>query len=113
MHLKNWSLLYPDGRTPVLSPAYDFVATLPYIASDQLALTLGGSRSLSGITADQVRRFADKANLPVGVRETAERTADAWDSLPQKELLPPGMRKVIHKQIQTVAANASGRKETP
>lgn len=31
MHLKNWSLLYPDGRTPVLSPACDFVATLPYI----------------------------------------------------------------------------------
>ena len=33
-HLKNWSLLYPDGRTPVLSPAYDFVATLPYITGD-------------------------------------------------------------------------------
>lgn len=42
MHLKNWSLLYPDGRAPVLSPAYDFVATLPYIAGDQQALTFGG-----------------------------------------------------------------------
>src|SRR5271157_625709 len=31
MHLKNWSLLYPDERAPVLSPAYDLVATLPYI----------------------------------------------------------------------------------
>ena len=30
MHLKNWSLLYPDGRAPILSPAYDFVSTLPY-----------------------------------------------------------------------------------
>jgi len=27
MHLKNWSVLYPDGRAPVLSPAYDYVAT--------------------------------------------------------------------------------------
>ena len=44
MHLKNWSLLYPDTRTPVLSPAYDFVATLPYIPGDQLALSFGGSR---------------------------------------------------------------------
>jgi len=26
MHLKNWSLLYPDQRKPVLSPGYDFVA---------------------------------------------------------------------------------------
>jgi len=116
MHLKNWSLLYPDGRTPALSPAYDFVATLPYIAGDQLALTFGGSRSLGGIAVDQVRRFADKANLPINsvwqtVRETVERTADTWDGLPQKELLPPRMRKVIHKQIQTVAAVTSGRRE--
>ena len=44
MHLKNWSLLYPDTRTPVLSPAYDFVATLPYIPGDELALSFGGSR---------------------------------------------------------------------
>ena len=50
MHLKNWSLLYPDQRTPVLSPAYDFVATLPYIPRDELALTFGGSRTLSEIT---------------------------------------------------------------
>jgi serine/threonine-protein kinase HipA len=118
MHLKNWSLLYPDGRSPALSPAYDFVATLPYIAGDQLALTFGGSRSLGGITVDQVRHFADKASLPVSavwqtVRETVEQTADAWDSLSQKELLPPDMRKVIHKQIQTVAAITCGRREKP
>lgn len=118
MHLKNWSLLYPDGRMPALSPAYDFVATLPYIGGDQLALTFGGSRSLGGIAVDQVRRFADKANLPVNsvwetVRETVARTADAWDDLPQKELLPREMRKVIHQQIQTVATNTCGRREKP
>jgi serine/threonine-protein kinase HipA len=118
MHLKNWSVLYPDGRTPVLSPAYDFVATLPYIAGDRLALTFGGSRSLEGIAVDQVRHFSDKASLPVStvwqtVRETVARAADAWDSLAQKELLSREMRKVIHKQIQTVAANVCGRKEKP
>ena len=59
MHLKNWSLLYPDRRTPVLSPAYVFVATLPYIPNDQRALNVGERRSLSEITVDQVRRFAD------------------------------------------------------
>jgi serine/threonine-protein kinase HipA len=46
MHLKNWSLLYPDGRTPVLSPGYDFVATFAYVPSDSLALTFGRSRKL-------------------------------------------------------------------
>jgi len=106
MHLKNWSLLYPDGRTPALSPAYDFVATFPYISGDRLALSFGGSRSLSEITVDQVRRFTDKAGLPTSpvweiVRETAERIPAAWKALAQKELLPSKMRTAIRRQIQT------------
>ncbi|MHB8744720.1 MAG: type II toxin-antitoxin system HipA family toxin [Sulfuricaulis sp.] len=110
MHLKNWSLLYPDGRTPVLSPAYDFVATLPYIPGDQLALTFGGSRSLSEVTVDQVRRFADTAHLPASpvwriVTETMERTVAAWKILDQKDLLTADIRNVIDHQIQTVAMN--------
>ena len=109
MHLKNWSLLYPDGRKPALSPAYDFVATLPYIPGDSLALTFGGSRSLDGITLDQVRRFTDTARMPMDpvwriVRETAERTGAAWKALEQKDLLPSEMRKGIDKQIHAAVA---------
>jgi serine/threonine-protein kinase HipA len=29
-HLKNWSLIYRDGRIPKLAPAYDLVATSVY-----------------------------------------------------------------------------------
>jgi serine/threonine-protein kinase HipA len=102
-------LLYPDGCTPGLSPAYDFVATLPYMGGDKLGLKFGGSQSLSEITVDQVRRFADTARLPVSplweiVREIAERTADAWRTLEQKDLLPAAIRAAIGKQIETVAA---------
>jgi serine/threonine-protein kinase HipA len=109
MHLKNWSLLYPDGRTPVLAPAYDFVATFPYIAGDKLALNFGGSQSLNEITVDQIRRFADTARLPVSplwkiVRETIERTAAAWKTLGQKDLLPATIRKAIDRQIHAVIA---------
>jgi serine/threonine-protein kinase HipA len=109
MHLKNWSLLYPDRRTPVLSPAYDFVATLPYIPHDRLALNFGGSRSIDEITADQVRRFADTARLPASplwpiISETAERAVAAWDGLEEKELLPGDMRVAIGKHILAVAA---------
>jgi serine/threonine-protein kinase HipA len=110
MHLKNWSLLYPDGRTPVLSPAYDFVATLPYIPGDKLALSFGGSRSLQEITLDQVRRFADTAGLPMKpvwdiVLEMVESTAAAWRTLQMKELLAEDIHNVIDEQIQTVANN--------
>ena len=109
MHLKNWSLLYPDRRTPVLSPGYDFVATLPYIPRDKLALSFGGSRSLSEITSDQLRRFADTARLPASplwqiAVETAERTVEAWKTLEQKEMLSKDIRNTIDKQILTVAA---------
>jgi serine/threonine-protein kinase HipA len=109
MHLKNCSLLYPDGRTPVLSPAYDFVSTLPYIPGDTLALSFGGTKSLDAITLDQVRRFTDTAHLPIKpvwdvVLETIERTADAWKSLPHKDVLPSDIRKITDDQIRKVIA---------
>jgi len=113
MHLKNWSVLYPDRRTPVLSPAYDFVATLPYLPKDTLALNFGGSRNLEEITRDQMRRFADTARLPASplwdiAVETAERTVAAWRRLEQADLLPKEMRVAIEKQILRVAASIAG-----
>jgi serine/threonine-protein kinase HipA len=107
MHLKNWSLLYPDGRTPVLSPAYDFVATFPYITGDKLALNFGGSQSLNEVTVDQIRHFTDTAGLPASpvweiVREVTERTAATWKTLDQKDLLSSEMRKTVEKHMQTV-----------
>jgi serine/threonine-protein kinase HipA len=109
MHLKNWSLLYPDGRTPVLAPAYDFVATLPYIPGDNLALSFGGSSSLGGIALDQVRRFTDTARLPMKpvweiVCETMERTSDAWKTLPQKDLIPAATLKIVDEQMRKAIA---------
>jgi serine/threonine-protein kinase HipA len=108
MHLKNWSLLYPDRRAPALSPGYDFVATLPYIPNDKLALDFGGSRSLSEITPDQMRRFADTARIPASplwriAVETAERTVAAWTTLEQKDVLPKELRDSIGKQIHAVS----------
>ncbi len=47
-HLKNFGVLYsdPSQNDVRLAPAYDIVNTTAYIRDDQLALTLGGSRSL-------------------------------------------------------------------
>jgi serine/threonine-protein kinase HipA len=108
MHLKNWSLLYPDGRTPVLSPAYDLVSTVPYIPGDTLGLSFGGSRDLGEITKDQIRRFADAARIPVSplweiVVETAERTVENWKTLEHRDVLPNEIRAAIEKQILRVA----------
>lgn len=112
MHLKNWSILYPDGRNPVLSPAYDFVSTVPYIHNDSLALSFGGSKSLDGITFDQVRRFTDTARLPLkpvihAIRETVERTHEAWKTLPQKDVLPANLRDIVGAQIEKAATGTA------
>ena len=73
-----------------------------------MALTFGGSRSLSEITTDQVRRLADTARLPASplwpiVTETTDRTVAAWEKLAEKDLLPEKMRTAIGDQILSVA----------
>ena len=109
MHLKNWSVLYPDTPTPVQSPAYDFVATLPYIPRDTLALSFGGTKSLDCITLDQVRRLADTARLPMRpvldiVRDTVAETRTAWKDSSHRGLIPADILKVIDGQIAKAIA---------
>lgn len=86
-HLKNWSLLYPDGRGARLSPAYDLVATVLYVPplDDELALALGkpGSRRFEDVSAASFRLLAevtkrDFDEVAGWVRDAAERTRAAW-----------------------------------
>ena len=83
MHLKNWSLIYPDGRVPQLAPAYDFVSTIPYIPNDKLALNLSGSKDMGAINLDHFKKLAAKAHIPEflvlkEVKETVEQTRQHW-----------------------------------
>ena len=110
MHLKNWSLLYRDRRRPILAPAYDYVSTIPYLPDDRLALGFGGSKEISAISQDQIRRFADTARLAVSplwrvVQETSEKTVTAWKSLEQKAFIPAKIRKAIDEHLAKVAGS--------
>ena len=49
MHLKNWSLIYPDRRHAALAPAYDFVSTIAYLPDDCAALKFSRTRRFSGV----------------------------------------------------------------
>lgn len=110
IHLKNWSLLYPDGRKPVLAPAYDYVSTVPYLPKQQLALGFGRSKAMDDITPDQVRRFADTAQLSVPflwetILRTVEETRAAWRDHSARDLLPADLRKTLEAHMEAVAAN--------
>lgn len=83
-HLKNWSLLYPDGVTPTLSPVYDLVSTVQYDDLDRgLALRLNDTRDMQVIDRRSFERLARKVGVPAKtvldvVDETIERMRHAW-----------------------------------
>jgi serine/threonine-protein kinase HipA len=91
MHLKNWSLIYPDRRTAALSPAYDFVSTVPYIKDDSFALNYSRVRDFSAFDEDEISHLAAKAALPGKMvlevaRETTSDFASLWKR--EKDALP-------------------------
>lgn len=64
MHLKNWSLIYPDRRNAMLAPAYDFVSTIAYIPKDGFALKYSRTKNFTGFHEDELSHLAAKAALP-------------------------------------------------
>jgi serine/threonine-protein kinase HipA len=95
-HLKNWSLLYADGRTASISPAYDLVSTAPYSANDDegLALSFASSKrfgqvSLSGFQRLERKLGAAHLHLVDVVRETASLFEDAWSAYEKDDALAP------------------------
>lgn len=107
MHLKNWSLIYPNGRTAQIAPAYDFVATIQYIVDDKMALRFNRSKRFDEFNKAQLARFAAKASLPEKfVLDTASETAQAFDDLwpkAKKDLdMSEGLSSAIEKQRESV-----------
>jgi len=107
MHLKNWSLMYPDGKNAVLAPGYDFVSTIAYLPDTNMALTLGRSKKMADLSLEQLSHLAAKARLPGKLvldvaKETAERFMDIWaQRLPH---LPSAlnMEEIIGHHIQEI-----------
>lgn len=92
MHLKNWSLIYPDGRTAALSPAYDLVSTIPYVeGEDTAALNYSRTKRMAEFNADELSYMAAKALLPEKLvidtaSETVQRFREVWNA--EKKNLP-------------------------
>ncbi len=110
MHLKNWSLLYPDGRRPILAPAYDYVSTIAHLPDDQLGLSFGGSKRIDIITQEQISRFADTASLAFGpvwdtVEGTVIQTLEAWKKLDAKDVMAKALRDATEKHMRHVASS--------
>jgi serine/threonine-protein kinase HipA len=79
MHLKNWSLLYRDGRTPELAPGYDYVSTMRYLPERGLGLPLARTKDVSRLDDELLEKASLQAGVPRGlVKDVAHETARAF-----------------------------------
>lgn len=114
MHLKNWSLIYPDRRAPVISPAYDFVSTIVYLPHDEkMALNVGRTKKFAEISADEFAYLAAKAKLPQKsvldtVADTVARFLEVWHKEKRALDLPKTTIAAIDNHIKRVPL-AAGR----
>ena len=107
MHLKNWSLIYPDGHTPLLAPAYDFVSTVRYIADDRLALSIAKEKSSAELNTELLERFARKAQVPSKLvldiaRETAHTIMSLWPAIQKNLPLDRTTRDQITEHMKSI-----------
>jgi serine/threonine-protein kinase HipA len=105
-HLKNWSVLYPDRRTPRLSPAYDLVSTVAYSTRYQ-ALTLGGTRELAAINESAFDLLAAVCDREASIvrawaREAASKAHDVWHAENAHYELTERQRRRITDHVASV-----------
>lgn len=106
-HLKNWTLRYPDARTPRLSPAYDLVAVAAYpeYRADELAFGLGGGRIARLITRDHFRRLAagmgaDEAEILAVVDSTLANLAATWRTVTVEVPVPDFVAAAVEARLR-------------
>jgi serine/threonine-protein kinase HipA len=107
MHLKNWSLIYPDRQHATLSPAYDFVSTIPYIKDDKAALNYARTKRMDQFSRDELAYMAGKARLPEKlVLDTAEETVacfhETWGKEKKNLPLTKEIIAAIESHLKTV-----------
>ena len=107
MHIKNWSLIYPDGRNAALAPAYDFVSTIAYIPDGKAALKFSRTKRFDRYSEDELAHLAAKARLPGKLvldtaRETAALFLQHWNAEKENLPLPGEAVKAIENQLRTV-----------
>ncbi len=107
-HLKNWSLIYADGRIARLSPAYDLVATVAYPVKRELALKFNKSRAFGDVSRAGFLRLGTKLGLdPLLVAGWADedltRIMTAWERARTEPTMTPELRAAVEAHHRELA----------
>lgn len=112
MHLKNTTLIYPDGRRPKISPAYDIICTTPYLmpAEVDLGLKLVRGRRFEDVSDEAFGQLASKigaprsevdraiASMASGLIGALEACSTDWEQLPiHHRWLRQRLPQIVHR----------------
>ena len=108
MHLKNWSLIYPDRRAATLAPAYDFVSTVAYIPDELAAIKYARTKRMSEFSFDELRYLAAKAHLSEklvinAASETLTQFQDEWPAARKELPMGPKVAEAIEAHMKGLA----------
>ena len=107
MHLKNWSLIYPDRRHAALAPAYDFVSTIAYIPDGKAALNFSRTKIFAEYSEDELSHLAAKARLPEKLvldtaRETVALFHQHWHAEKRNLPLAAEVIQAVEAHLKTI-----------
>lgn len=107
MHVKNWSLIYPDRSRPRISPAYDFLSTTAYIPDETSGLKVSRSKYYKDLTRDELMHMADRASIPERVvldaaDETVQRFRELWPQERSNLPLSHDVIEAVERQLNLV-----------
>lgn len=85
-HLKNWAFRYLDGKNPSLSPLYDVLPTVLYVANDDMGLKLNKSKSFTSVSVRSFDQLGRRTGFGVAeareqARSAVERVRSNWRGL--------------------------------
>lgn len=110
-HAKNWGLVYPDGRSARLAPAYDMVCVASYAAGADgggLAINKKMDESLRAWDEDAAEALAKSAGLlnfnraRRVVRDTQLQAVHTWPAI-LADHAPASVRKTIKQRMDDMA----------
>lgn len=107
MHLKNWSLLYPDRRNAALAPAYDLLSTIPYVPDREAGLKFSRTKRFDRFSVSELSHLASKAFLPQklvldAAGETVELFHQKWRSEKTNLPLATNVVRAIEDHLRTI-----------
>lgn len=113
MHLKNWSLVYPDGRTPQLSPGYDFLSTTLYIPDEGAGLKFARTKRVAELTMDELADMTARAGAPEALArdaaiEAVDRFHEVWRTHRANLPIDKDLEAAVERQIAIIPL-AGGR----